>query len=133
MVAMVNDDSIQQLGRVLLVRCGRRPLDGASGSSGIQVDDIVDRARRGGARTVLLDASGSPYADSGGLRWLLRLKQEAESNGLNLCTVAAPHSRVWRNLTLLNAGLDMYGDLHAAWLHAAHPMRHPTAAHAALA
>jgi len=121
---MVNDDCIQQLGRVLLVRCGHRPLDGESGSSGVGVREIITRARNGGARTVLLDASGSPYADSGGLRWLLRLRQEVEDSGLALCTVATPHSRVWRNLALLQADLALYGDLHDAWLHAAHPYRH---------
>lgn len=121
---MVNDDCIQQLGRVLLVRCGHRPLDGHSGSSGVRVSEIIARVQRGGAHTVLLDASISPYADSGGLRWLLHLKQEAEERGITLCAVAAPHSRVRRNLSLLNSGLTVYDGLQDAWLHAAHPMRH---------
>ncbi|MBC8101909.1 MAG: hypothetical protein H7Z41_04895 [Cytophagales bacterium] len=111
----VNDDCIQQLGRVLLVRCGHCPLDGESGSSGVRVSEIIARARSGGARTVLLDATASPYADSGGLRWLLHLKQAAEESGLALRTVAAPGSRIVRNLSLLDAGLDVYDDLHAAW------------------
>jgi anti-anti-sigma regulatory factor len=111
----VNDDKIQQLGRVLLVRCGHRPLDGESGSSGVNVRDIIAKARNGGARTVLLDATVSPYADSGGLRWLLHLKQEAEENGLSLRTVTAPGSKIERNLSLLKAGFDIYEDLHTAW------------------
>ncbi len=111
----VNDDKIQQLGRVLLVRCGQRPLDGESGSSGVRVSEIIARARKGGARTVLLDATVSPYADSGGLRWLLQLKKAAEDNGLSLRTVTAPGSRIGRNLSLLKAGFDIYEDLHTAW------------------
>jgi len=121
---MVNDDCIQQLGRVLIVRCGHRPLDGESGSSGVRVSEIITRAKSGKARTVLVDVTASPYADSGGLRWLLHLKQVAEDNDLTFCTAAEPHSKVWRNLTLLNAGFSLYDDLHVAWQHAAHPMRH---------
>jgi hypothetical protein len=100
---------------VLLVRCGHRPLDGETGSSGVQVSDIIARAQKGGARTVLLDATVSPYADSGGLRWLLHLKQAAEDNGLSLRTVTAPGSKIGRNLSLLKAGFDIYEDLHTAW------------------
>lgn len=111
----VNDDKIQQLGRVLMVRCGHRPLDGESGSSGVRVSEIIARARKGGARTVLLDATVSPYADSGGLRWLLSLKEAADENGLSLKTVTAPGSRIGRNLSLLKAGFDIYEDLHTAW------------------
>ena len=111
----VNDDTIQQLGRVLLVRCGHTPLDGESGSSGVGAHEIIARAQKGGARTVLLDATVSPYADSGGLRWLLHLKQEAEENGLSLRTVTSRGSRIERNLSLLKAGFDIYEDLHTAW------------------
>ena len=111
----VNDDTIQQLGRVLLVRCGHRPLDGESGSSGIGAGEIIARAQKGGAKTVLLDATVSPYADSGGLRWLLSLKNAAEESGLSLRTVTAPGSRIERNLSLLKAGFDIYEDLHSAW------------------
>ena len=111
----VNDDNIQQLGRILLVRCGQTPLDGESGSSGVGAREIIARAQKGGARTVLLDATVSPYADSGGLRWLLRLKQEAENSGLSLRTVTSPGSRIERNLSLLKAGFDIYEDLHTAW------------------
>ncbi len=111
----VNDDNIQQMGRILLVRCGHAPLDGESGSSGIGAREIVARAQKGGARTVLLDATVSPYADSGGLRWLLRLKQEAENSGLSLRTVTSPGSKIERNLSLLKAGFDTYENLHTAW------------------
>ena len=111
----VNDDNIQQLGRILLVRCGHTPLDGKGGSSGIEAHEIVARARKGGARTVLLDATVSPYADSNGLRWLLHLKQEAENSGLSLRTVTAPGSKIERNVSLLKAGFDIYQDLHTAW------------------
>lgn len=111
----VNDDTIQQAGRVLLVRCGQRPLDGESGSSGVRVSDIIARAQKGGARTVLLDVTVSPYADSGGLRWLLCLKNAAEENGLSLRTVTAHGSKIERNLSLLKAGFDIYEDMHSAW------------------
>jgi hypothetical protein len=121
---MVNDDTIRRVGTVLLVRCGHAPLDGAHGGSAMTAAEIADRARSAGVRTILLDATGAPYADSDGLRWLLRLKQEVEASDIALCAVAAPHGKVWRNLALLDAGLEMYDDLHVAWDHAAHPARY---------
>lgn len=111
----VNEDRVKLMGRVLIVRFGQRPLDGESVTSSLSVKDLIRRARRGGARALVLDARDSPYADSGGLRWLLKLKEAADESGLSLRTVVASGSKVRRNLALLNAGLDLYENLQSAW------------------
>jgi anti-anti-sigma regulatory factor len=107
-------DSIQEFGRVLMIRCAA-PLDGERGSSAVPAEEIASRARRSGARVVLLDLSHTPYADSGGLRWLLKLQRTSDQEGFVLRVVAAPGGRVRRNLVLLRANLDLYDDAHEAW------------------
>jgi anti-anti-sigma regulatory factor len=110
----VKTDCIEEFGRVLLIRCGG-PLDGESGSSAARIEDVMRRTRRSGARIVLLDLLHTPYADSGGLRWLLALKRAAEAEGLTLRVVCARDGRVRRNIVLLRAGLELYDDVHRAW------------------
>jgi anti-anti-sigma regulatory factor len=84
------------------------------------VEDIASRARRSGARVVLLDLSHSPYADSDGLRWLLKLQRASDQEGFVLRIVVAKGSRVRRNLVLLGAGLDLYSDAQVAWYGRSH-------------
>ena len=60
------------LGRVYLIRC-----DGPLG--GPIPESAAAAAVQAGARVVLVDATSSPYGDSDGLRWLLRLQTAAES------------------------------------------------------
>jgi len=110
----VKTDCIEEFGRVLLIRCGT-PLDGESGSSGARTEDVLRHARRSGARILLLDLLHTPYADSGGLRWLLALKRAADAERMSLRVVCAPAGRVRRNLVLLRAGFELYDDVHRAW------------------
>src|SRR4029079_18758765 len=100
----------QDFGRVLLLHA-RGPLEG----SGAAPERIAARMRDAGARLLLLDATVAPYADSDGLRWLLRLRAEGEKAGQSLRIVARQGGKVWRNLMLLEVEWEMYGSLRHAW------------------
>ena len=100
----------QGVGRVLLLRV-TGPLDGGAPDP----RQVTASANACGARFVLLDATRAPYADSGGLRWLLGLRSELDEAGRQLHIAAKRGSKVWRNLDLLNAGLEIFGSVGAAW------------------
>lgn len=98
------------VGRVLLLRVGGA-LDGSLPAP----DQVAASARAAGARFVLLDATGASYADSDGLRWLLRVREMLEGSGKRLRIAARRGGKVWRNLALLDARLEMYGSVGGAW------------------
>ena len=98
----------QSLGRVFVIRC-EGPLDGDA----VEPEVIAQRAR--GARVVLVDATASPYADSEGLRWLLRLREETIAAGQCLRIAARRGGRIWRNLTLLRSDFNIFASARSAW------------------
>src|SRR3712207_6745136 len=98
------------VGRVLLLRW-EAPLDGM----GEPPQQVAARAAQNASRTVLLDITGVPYVDSDGLRWLLRLQNELEATGRTLRIAARRGGKVWRNLALLDAGLDLHESVASAW------------------
>ena len=97
-------------GRRLLLRWGG-PLDGRGPAPAL----VAARSDAGAVRLVLLDMTGAPYADSDGLRWLLRLRDGLEARGKGLRIAARPGGNVWRNLGLLGADLDVFESVRAAW------------------
>jgi len=97
-------------GRILLLRCNEA-LDG----SGLTPEQITDLTKTNGIRYLLVDTTEARYADSGGLRWLLRLRQAVASAGKRLRIVARPGSKVWRNIQLLETDLEVYPSLARAW------------------
>ena len=98
----------QALGRIFVIRC-EGPLDGVAA----EPDVIVGRAR--GARIVLVDTTAAPYADSEGLRWLLRLREATGAAGQCLRIVAQRGGRVWRNLMLLHSDFEVFTSARSAW------------------
>lgn len=106
------------LGRVCLVRCDG-PMGGTPSGLGAGTlpdpEALTDAAARMGARTVLVDATEAPYADSDGLRWLLRLRGAASERGLAVRVAARPKGRVWRNVALLAAGFELFPSVREAW------------------
>ena len=99
-------------GRVLLL-AGETVFGG--GGDAPTPEALAALATRSGVRFALLDATRAPYADSDGLRWLLRLRRELESACIVLRVAAAPGSRVWRNLMLLGVNLDLHESARSAW------------------
>jgi ABC-type transporter Mla MlaB component len=97
-------------GRLLLFRWDG-PLDG----HGPTPAQVAAQSRVCAARNVLLDATHTPYADSDGLRWLLRLQDHLQAQGKGLRIAARRGSKVWRNLILLGAGLEVFESVRAAW------------------
>ena len=100
----------RHLGRVFLLRWDG-PLDG----SGPAPAQVAAGAVCADARFLLLDLSHVPFADSGGLRWLLALTGETAAAGLGLRVAARPGGKVRRNLALLQAGLELYDSVARAW------------------
>ena len=98
----------QVLGRVFVIRCDG-PLDGRAAAP----ERIAQQAR--GARVLLVDATAAPYADSEGLRWLLRLRQLAGEAGQCLRIAARRGGRVWRNLMLLHYDFEIFASARSAW------------------
>lgn len=98
------------IGRVLLLR-----WQGAVDGSGPSAKKMGDQAHADGARFVLLDFTRAPFIDTAGLRWLLALKCDMEERGFGLRLAAKRGGKVWRNVALLDVGLDMYGSVGAAW------------------
>lgn len=96
-------------GRVFLLR-PRGPL----GQPDDSPERLVEQARSEGAQTILLDMTRTPYIDSDGLRWLMRLKRAAE-DGSSLRVAAPQDGRVWRNLKLLDTGIAVFASLRDAW------------------
>ena len=96
------------MGRIYYLRC-----DGPMG--GPTPEQITHEAFATGARVILVDATHAEYADSDGLRWLLALRQAAEERGLCLRIAAATEGRIWRNITLLEAHMDLYPTVQSAW------------------
>ena len=100
-------------GRVFLL-CPRGPL----GLPDDSPERLVERARSRGSRAILLDMTHTPYIDSDGLRWLIRLRRAAaadESSPQLLRIVARRDGSVWRNLKLLDTGITLFASLRDAW------------------
>jgi anti-anti-sigma regulatory factor len=97
--------------RWLLLRCWDRPLDGG----GPTPSEVAAQCHACGAHFVLLDITGAPYADSEGLRWLLRLRDTLEAEGKDLRIAARRGGKVWRNLDLLGADFEIFDSVRAAW------------------
>ena len=98
------------LGRVLILRC-EGELDG----TGPTPEQVVTAARQRHARFLLVDTTRAAYADTNGLRWLMRLRTLLEAAGQSLRVAAAPQGKVWRSLSLLHLGLDVYESCGRAW------------------
>ena len=99
--------SAMRCGRRLVVRCGRELSD--------ETGRLIERmahACGGRSRSVVLDLSGAEYADSGGLRWLLRFVEALEQHGAKLHLIVAQQSRVSRALAL--SGYSRFLSLHAS-------------------
>ena len=97
-------------GRVFLLRWDG-PLDG----SGPTPSQVAASAVCAGARFLLLDLLRVPFADSGGLRWLLALTSESAAVGIGLRVAVRPGGKVRRNLELLRAGLELHESVARAW------------------
>ncbi len=96
------------LGRVYLLHC-----DGPLG--GPEPEVLLHEAIGGGARVVIIDAMQSSYADSDGLRWLLRLGSAAAEQNVCLRLAAPEGGNIWRNVTLLRSGFLLYPSVQSAW------------------
>jgi len=114
----MTDDMGQMLGRVLVLRVSG-PFDG---NGAAPPERVATRAKREGARFLLVDATGAPYIDSGGLRWLLALRQAAQAGGQRLRIAARRAGPIWRNLMLLGIPLELYGSPRRAWRAPHHPI-----------
>lgn len=97
-------------GRVMLLS-----WQGALDGSGPTPEQVVSDANRRRARFLLLDTTHADYADSNGLRWLIRLRALLEAAGRTLRIVVKPQGKIWRNLSLLQLRLDMYDSVRGAW------------------
>jgi anti-anti-sigma factor len=99
-------------GRSSVVRCAQ-PLD-AQSSTRLRdlVAGSVQRARR-----VILDLSAAGYADSAGLRGLLALQQQLQTQGAELRLVVPPGSPIDRALRLVGFAslLSLYPNSRLAW------------------
>ena len=104
----MNRISLYPAGRTALLRCNA-PLSG-----GPDVTQLVTQIERTGAREVLLDTTKANWADSDGLRWLLSLHQLLQTHGHSLRIVAQENGRIWRNITLLQTDLPLFGSVRAA-------------------
>ena len=103
--------TVYTAGRTAVLRCNA-PLSG-----GPDPEILLSQIERSGAREVLLDATEADWADSGGLRWLLALQHTLTAHGHPLSVAAQANGRVWRNVSLLQAGLILYPTVRAAWRH----------------
>jgi hypothetical protein len=95
------------LGRALLIRCVG-PLGGP------ELEAVVEEARSGRTRIVIVDATHADYADSDGLRWLLGLRSAAVERGIEVRIAAGEGGNIWRNILLLRVGLPLYPDVQSA-------------------
>ena len=68
-------------------------------------------------RCLLIDLHGAEFADSAGVRSLLRWAEELEAQGKELRLVVTEGSRIARTLTLLqlNSRLQVFGTIRDAW------------------
>ncbi len=99
-----------KIGRVLLLRWEEQ-LDG----SGPTPEQVAATAYCSGARYALLDLTHAAYADSEGLRWLLLLRNALDGHDIGLRIAARAGGKVWRNLKILEANLDLYETVALAW------------------
>lgn len=104
-------DRGQGCGRWLLLRCWDNPLDGR----GPTPAQVAAQAYACAAHFVLLDVTDAPYADSDGLRWLLRLRDTLEAEGKCLRIAARRGGKIWRNLDLLGADFEVFESVRTAW------------------
>ena len=104
--------SAMRCGRRLVVQCGRELSD----ETGRLIEQMA-QAQTGRSRSVVLDLSGAAYADSGGLRWLLRFVETLERHGAELHLVVAQQSRVARALALSGYArfLKLHSSARSAW------------------
>ncbi|MDQ2686908.1 MAG: STAS domain-containing protein [Armatimonadota bacterium] len=98
------------LGRVLVLRC-EGELDG----TGPTPEQVLATAQQRKARFLLLDTTRAAYADTNGLRWLMRLRTLLEAAGLGVRVAALPRGKVRRILSLLQLGLDVHDSCGHAW------------------
>ncbi len=98
------------LGRVLILH-----WNGVLDGTGLSPEQVRVDLVQCGARLLLLDTTRAPYADSEGVRWLLRLQNHLEACGKRLRIVARPQGKVWRVLSLLQLGLEMFESVGRAW------------------
>jgi len=98
------------LGRVLLLH-----WNGVLNGTGPAPEQVRAALTHCGARLLLLDATRAPYADSEGVRWLLRLQDHLASRGKRLRIAARPQGKVWRVLSLLQLGLELFDSVGRAW------------------
>ncbi len=103
--------NIYSAGRTALLRCDS-PLSG-----GPDPALLLAQIERTGARGVLLDTTQASWADSDGLRWLLLFQQTLSTHGHSLRVVAHEGGRVWRNISLLQTDLPLFGSVKAALHH----------------
>jgi anti-anti-sigma factor len=104
--------SAMRCGRRLVVRCGRELSD----ETGRLIERMA-QVHAGPSRSVVLDLSNAAYADSGGLRWLLRFMVTLEQHNAKLHLVVAQKSRVARTLALSGYGcfLSLHSSARSAW------------------
>jgi hypothetical protein len=110
-VTKMNMIHVYSAGRTALLRCNA-PLSG--GPDPVQ---LLAQIERSGAREVLLDTTQATWADSDGLRWLLSFQQVLATRGHSLRIVAHEGGRVWRNISLLQTDLPLFGSVKAALHH----------------
>ena len=97
---------IQAIGRVVLLRW----KDIMSGDAPLP-DDIVRYAKSRKARYLLLDTTDAPFADSDGLRWLIKLREQS----LPIRIAARPGGKIWKALKIFGLDNEMYGTVKGAW------------------
>lgn len=110
----------------MLLRCDG-PLDGM----GLSPQDVLERVRASGARVVLVDVTQSPYVDSNGIRWLLKLQGFMEEWGAHLRIAARRGAGVWRILAMMGPvtkRLQVFEGLTGAWRARPEPTRAATSA-----
>ena len=104
--------TVLDAGRRLVVRCGEELSEGTVPRLERQLLPYLGRAK-----AVFLDLSDVPFANSEGLRWILRLDGGLREQQKPLRVLVRPGSRVERALAL--TGYDRMVDLHrsarSAW------------------
>lgn len=98
--------TVQAIGRVVLLRW-QDPLT----AEAPHPEDVVRFAAARKARLLVLDTLAAPYADSDGLRWLFKMREQP----IPYRIVARPGGKIWKALKIFGLDQDLYSSVQSAW------------------
>ena len=97
---------VQAIGRIVLLRW-KDIMDGDAPLP----DDVTRFAHSRKAKFLLLDTTSAPYADSDGLRWLFKLREQP----IPYRIAALPGGKVWKALKVFGLDQDLFENVRGAW------------------